>query len=327
MSETAPIHISKNMNLAPARWIWLPSQRTLPNTFVLFRREVDVQADLQSATGWLTADSRYRFTVNGRRVQWGPAPCDPRHQEVDPFDITPHLTPGRNVLGVEVLYYGTGDGTWALGAPGFLFQLQLQYSGGARQQIVSDPDWLTYLDRAHPPGQPKRWFLRALQEEFDARLHPHGWNEADYAPDDAWLPAQLLPGSATTPAAFAGGPEYVLQCDAGADLTQPQLRARSIPMLREFSVPVQRLAQSGRVVWKRDPRDWFESRIPNSFEITREPLAQNCGEGWSLPATPDGEGIFATFEFEEQIVGWPHFTVDAPAGTIIELMTQEPSSN
>jgi hypothetical protein len=27
------------VSLHPARWIWLPSQRTLPNTFVLFRKE------------------------------------------------------------------------------------------------------------------------------------------------------------------------------------------------------------------------------------------------------------------------------------------------
>src|SRR5262249_58115156 len=28
------------LDLAPARWIWLPSGRTLANTFVLFRREL-----------------------------------------------------------------------------------------------------------------------------------------------------------------------------------------------------------------------------------------------------------------------------------------------
>lgn len=26
-------------DLSPAKWIWLPSERCLPNTFVLFRRE------------------------------------------------------------------------------------------------------------------------------------------------------------------------------------------------------------------------------------------------------------------------------------------------
>ena len=34
-------------------------------------------------------------------------------------------------------------------------------------------------------------------------------------------------------------------------------------------------------------------------------------------------GAALTFELAEQIVGWPYFTIDAPAGTVIELMVQE----
>ena len=83
------------MNLAPARWIWLPSQRTLPNTFVLFRKEIELKEKPLEAAGWITADSRYRLTVNGQRVQWGPAPCDPRNLDVDRVDITPFLKKGK----------------------------------------------------------------------------------------------------------------------------------------------------------------------------------------------------------------------------------------
>ncbi len=109
------------VTLDPAKWIWLPSERTLPNTFVLFRKEILLTEKPARAVGWLTADSRYRLTVNGQRVQWGPAPCDPRQLDVDPFDITALLRPGKNVIGVEVLYYGIGEGTWAAGKPGLLF--------------------------------------------------------------------------------------------------------------------------------------------------------------------------------------------------------------
>ena len=76
------------VSLAPAQWIWLPSQRTLPSTFVLFRREIELSDRPRKAAGWITADSRYRLTVNGTRVQWGPPPCDPRQLDVDPVDVT-----------------------------------------------------------------------------------------------------------------------------------------------------------------------------------------------------------------------------------------------
>jgi alpha-L-rhamnosidase len=35
------------------------------------------------------------------------------------------------------------------------------------------------------------------------------------------------------------------------------------------------------------------------------------------------EAVYLTFEFAEQVVGWPFFTIDAPEGTIVELITQE----
>src|ERR1019366_7308342 len=102
-------------DLAPARWVWFPSGRTLPNTFILFRRQLQLAAKPRRATGWICADSRYRFEVNGQRVQWGPAPCDPRRAEAEPVDLTGYLQPGENVFGATVLFYGTGDGTWPLG--------------------------------------------------------------------------------------------------------------------------------------------------------------------------------------------------------------------
>jgi hypothetical protein len=95
--------VPHRLDLAPARWIWLPSGRTLPSTSVLFRRERSIETAPVRALGWVTADSRYRFSVDGRVVQWGPSPSDPRTLDVDPLDLTALLTPGRHVLGAEVL--------------------------------------------------------------------------------------------------------------------------------------------------------------------------------------------------------------------------------
>ncbi len=311
------------VNLAPAQWIWLPSQRTLPNTFVLFRRDVTLDGRPRKATGWITADSRYRLTVNGRRVQWGPAPCDPRTLDVDPVDLTGRLTPGKNTIGVEVLYYGHGDGTWPAGKPGMIFSLTVELEDGRRQQIVSGPSWQAMVDRAHRPGQFKRWFLRSLQEEYDARLHPFGWDTATFAADSRWMAAMPLKCPADKPPACGWYPDG----DA-LDRVLPEngsLRMREIPLLRESDVPVRRLADAGRVEWRRDPADWFEFRMPDCFRIGREPLAVPKGDGvWQLPATPGPrQGVFAIFELGEQIVGWPYFTIEAPEGTVVEMMCQE----
>jgi len=77
-ADAPPLAADRLPDLKPARWIWYPSGRCLANTFVLFRRVLDLPSAPLRATGWISADSRYLLEVNGQRVQWGPAPCDPR---------------------------------------------------------------------------------------------------------------------------------------------------------------------------------------------------------------------------------------------------------
>lgn len=311
----------KRTALPQAKWIWFPSERTLPNTFVLFRKEVDLCGGPVSARGWITADSRYRLTVNGHRVQWGPAPCDPRSLEVDPVDLGPYLVPGTNVLGVEVLFYGVGDGTWAAGKPGLLCSVEIVDDAGGCQSIATDESWRCMVDRAHRPGQYKRWFLRALQEEFDARLHPQCWDTPGYVPDSEWIPALVLPCAPDKPPISGAYPDY-LGLDR-VDENSCSLVKRDIPLVREEEVASWRLTDVGRVRWLRSPDDWFEFRVPGSFMVEPDSAVAKAVEGgWEL-TDASGGAVYATFEFREQVVGWPHISIEAPAGTVIELICQE----
>jgi hypothetical protein len=312
---------SKLPNLEPARWIWYPSGRTLPNTFILFRKECVLAAPPKKAVGWIAADSRYRLEVNGRRVQWGPAPADPRWPEADPVDLTELLTTGKNVLGATVLYYGSGDGTSPIGKPGFLFRLEIEHADGTKETIVSDPSWQALLCRAWAPGHYKRWYLRALQEEFDARLYPQNWSAPQFTAGPEWLPAMPLGGSPNRPALSTGYYEYMT--DIGGGPANSELRPRSVPMLRETLVPVARLTETLRLEWTRSLRDYFDFRTPNAFTATRDSFVKESAPGvWTF--NPDGTRSAAlTFEFAEQVVGWPGFTIEAPEGTEIEMLVHE----
>lgn len=123
MSSFAKEDRNGALNLSPAKWIWYPAGRTLQNTFILFRKDVILKEKPLQANGWILADSRYRLFVNGKRVQWGPAPSDPRWQEADPLDLAGYLVEGKNTIAVEVCYFGTGDGTSPMGKPGFIMNL------------------------------------------------------------------------------------------------------------------------------------------------------------------------------------------------------------
>ncbi len=313
----------RGLDLLPAKWLWYPSERTLPNTFVLFRRKLALDSRPKRATGWICAESRYRLFVNGKRIQFGPAPYDPRWAEADPVDLTDVLRVGTNVIGAQVLFYGYGEGTWPIGKPGFIFRMEIECEDGSKQVLVSDGSWRAHLARAWRPGQYKRWYLRSLQEEFDARLYPYGWSSADFTPDESWLGAMVLDCPADKPAVCSSYRDYMFEISAETE--NCRLLKRTIPMMKEYDVGVKGLAESMWIEWKGAPEEYFEMVTPDSFEVKRGPSAKRADDGWEVTFDDGGtnRGAALTFELDEQIVGWPYFTIEAPEGTVVELMVQE----
>jgi alpha-L-rhamnosidase len=315
------VDYNKALDLAPARWIWYPMQRCLANTVVLFRKAIELKSKPIRATGYILGDSRYVLFLNGKRVQFGPAPADPRFAEADPIDFTKILTIGQNVIGAQVLYYGHGEGTWPIGKPGFIFKLEIELASGDQIQVVSDGSWQSLIARSWRPGQYKRSYLRAFQEECDYRLYPVGWNKPNYEFFESWLSAIEIENEANKTAINGNFLDYAH--DLNGTVEASQLRERSVPMLQETLVPAKALAESLRVMWKRPSQEYFESLTPDAFEADKNPcVVSNTDQSWVVSL--DGvQGSVLTFEFEQQSVGFPYFTIDAPAGTVIELMVQE----
>jgi alpha-L-rhamnosidase len=304
---------SRVLDLAPAKWIWYPSDRVLQNTFVLFRKEFDLNSVSDSAAGWILADSRYQLFVNGQRVQWGPAPFDPRWPEADPVNITRYLHAGKNVIAFEVLFYGAGDGTSPIGKAGLLCKLKI-----GSKDLVSDSTWQSCLPKSWPAGQYKRFFLRSLQEEFDARLFPYGWNAENYAVTADWLSAHESETSAAQPSISTDIPDYQWQAYGGGSIHE-----RSIPMMIENEVPVKQLTESAWITWKRPAEEYFDVMTKDAYTAERGNIAHPDGvNSWTVPSNGEKAAVL-TFEFKEQCVGWPHFTIDAPAGTIVEMLVHE----
>ncbi|MGZ0655294.1 alpha-L-rhamnosidase-related protein [Coraliomargarita sp. W4R53] len=293
----------KKIDFSPANWLWLPGERTLPNTQVVFRRIVEVSGQVKKAEGWIFADSRYLLKVNGERVQWGPAPADPRWPEADPVEIALLLQPGRNEITVDVLWFGYGEGTYVPSNPGFILKMEIEDVVGIHE-LVSDTDWEMAIDRSLTPGGHAQFMLRALQEKRDLRVTPTDW-----------LTPAVLNISADKPTlcgpAYPGGPQCL-------DHSDKFLRKRMIPLMHEASVDNFRLAEKGRVKWKRSPEDWFDFRLKDSFECIAEKAVEAV-----VAASANGGGAYLTFVLPEIMVGWPEVEIEAPDGTVVELIYQE----
>lgn len=311
---------SPTLDLTPAKWIWYPSERTLQNSVFLFRKTFNLNSLPDLAKGWILADSRYKLYVNGEYVQFGPAPFDPRQPEADPIDITSYLKRGENTIGTEVLYYGTGEGTWPTGKPGFILNIQLEGSEIA-QQLISNEKWKVSLAESWKPGQYKRWYLRAFQEEFDARKYPYGWNQSNFEENSVWLPAMEIDLAADKPPISSPYDEY--QQEIRANPEDCNIRQRSIPLMKEFDVSNVKLADRFAVEWKDDPNRYFEFVTPGLYKpASLDDFRLNDSGEVSCTISPPKAVVF-TFEFEEQMVGFPFFTIEAPQGTVVELMVQE----
>jgi alpha-L-rhamnosidase len=311
------------LNLAPAKWIWLPAGRTLPNSVIFFRKNINLKAKPVSAKGWILGETRYRLWCNGAQLQFGPAPYDPRWPEADPLDLSTQLQAGANTLGAEVLYYGHGDGTAPIGKPGFIFKLEIEYADSSTEMLVSDETWSCKIARAWPAGQYKRWYLRSFQEQFDARLYPLAWCTNAYRTDASWLKVALTGGSPDKPALATWAPDYMY--DTSSDEPKASIRARSIPMMRHEVLQPARLAEQFVLNWKIPVREYFDFNlaVDQSVNIrTIKPLAWKKGQTLELDLKT-GEAQLLTFEFAEQGVGFPYLKIEAPAGLSIELLVHE----
>lgn len=179
-----------------AKWIGVSYQEdSLIRKSPLFRRGFSLKKKIKSATLFITARGLYEAQINGQRVgndYLTPGWTSYNHRlQYQAYDVTQMLRTGANAAGVTL---GSG---WYRGFIGFsgqknfygkelalLFQLDVTYSDGSRESILSDGSWKcstgSILSSEIYHG-----------ETMDARLEKTGWASAGYN-DNNWLNVKLM---------------------------------------------------------------------------------------------------------------------------------------
>ncbi|MBM4092487.1 MAG: hypothetical protein FJ276_24150 [Planctomycetes bacterium] len=148
------------------------------------------------ATAFVSGLGFFDLHVNGRRVdeqRLNPALTgyDQRVLYVT-FDLTSHITPGANAIGV-VLSNGRFFAPRVAnpmpmqdyGYPRLLACLRLEYPDGSTQDIVSDESWSLTTEG------PLRASNEFDGEEYDARREQSGWDRPGFTGAD-WAPASVV---------------------------------------------------------------------------------------------------------------------------------------
>lgn len=138
------------------------------------------------------------------------------------FDVTARLQRGSNALGVWLgngRYYAPRikdpAETTSYGYPKLLLQLEVNYTDGSREVIVSDETWRLTTDG---PIQANNEYDG---EEYDARHEMAGWNRTGFA-DASWQSAQLLAAPGGKLVAPMINPIRVTQLLKPAKVTEPK---------------------------------------------------------------------------------------------------------
>ncbi|MBB6239698.1 alpha-L-rhamnosidase [Pedobacter sp. AK013] len=180
-----------------AKWIAVNGKDTSLAS-PLFRKEFNLKKEVKSAMVYITAKGLYEANINGGRI--GNAYFAPGwtsykdHIQYQVYDVKQSLKKGANVIGVSL-----GDG-WYKGRIGFshqkqfygdtralLMQLEVEYTDGTRENIISDNTWKT----SYGPILASNIYDG---ETYDARLELAGWNNIGFKENTSWKPVQELGG-------------------------------------------------------------------------------------------------------------------------------------
>jgi len=176
-----------------AQWIETaqPVSKNHPLPSPYLRKDFTVKKNVHSARLYLTAHGLYRAEIDGRPVSdhlFTPGWTSyNKRLQYQVFDLTGKLTPGRHTLGAIL-----GEG-WYLGAfswnnvrnyygnhMGLLAQLEIRYSDGSREVVVTDDSW----KYATGPILKSEIYHGEI---YDARKELSGWSSPGYD-DHSWKP-------------------------------------------------------------------------------------------------------------------------------------------
>jgi alpha-L-rhamnosidase len=174
-----------------AKWIQIGfTEDSINRPAVIFRKEFKTSKKITSAIVYITAHGMYEACINGKRV--GDAYLTPgwtsynKRLQYQVFDVTDLLNSGNNAVGVTLgngwfrgyLAWNGNKDVWGKDL-GLLLQLEITYSDGSKQSVVSDDSWKSstgsILSNEIYNG-----------ETIDARKEKRGWclpgyNDADWS--------------------------------------------------------------------------------------------------------------------------------------------------
>ncbi len=294
-----------------------------------FRVRVHLDAVPERAPLRLTADSRYALHVNGTEVGRGPVRSQPRRLTYDTHDVAPHLRVGENTVVVLVTHYARANSSWqpaaanaGLGADAVLvLETDLGAEAGEEDErwLVTGPHWEVRREAAWSQTTSAAGIHGGIPVELlDARALHSGWRSGE---GDGWSPVVVRRAVHLGALARSRPPTDPY----GALLPRPVPPLAGdvvVPATARVHAPL--AADSGSTARDGTP-------VADDAPVERV-LAAWPGVDAGTPVddptavvldAPAGRPVPVSVDVGRITAGRVRFALDAPAGTVVELLYRE----
>ncbi len=148
------------------------------NSWINFRRDVEIESVPDKAIAKIACDSKYWLWINGEmavfegQLKRGPTPNDTYYDEIN---IAPFLKKGKNSIAILVWYFGkNGFSHKSSGEAGLVFECNAI-------NLISDGEWYSRLDKAFDcTGRPNpNYRLPESNIRFDAQVGNFAWTQPE----------------------------------------------------------------------------------------------------------------------------------------------------
>ena len=184
-----------------AQWCFSPPLSRPWNTYVYFRRAVELPTEPRRVLARVSADARYTLYVNGQRVHQGPARCYPSHQSYDTLDLTALFQAGKNVISATVHQFGAPTFFAVFrDASGFLFDAVAEVDGQSIP-LHTPTGWQCRPAEGWRKSTVRNSIQLGFQEHFDADADEPDWMLAGFIPaeDSKWKDVNVIGPVGTHP--------------------------------------------------------------------------------------------------------------------------------
>jgi alpha-L-rhamnosidase len=179
--------------------IWLKSAKPGEQAYVVFRKELTLNASIGNAELQIFADTRYMLSINGQYVERGPCRFDPKHPEYDNINVSRFLLKGRNTIAILVHHYAISrfklwhdkNSRMMDHEPGLTALLTVNYDDGKSEIFKTDETWKASSNTRFRPSPGS---YSSVPDRIDARLDVSDWSTNTFKDSD-WENASNTDGT------------------------------------------------------------------------------------------------------------------------------------